>query len=303
MASLTLRHLAGNTWLIPAPAAIGVYVRNGRAVLIDSGNDEEAGRQILKLLNGQGWTLDLIVNTHSNADHIGGNAFLQKKTGCRVAATVPEAAFIANPILEPSFLYGGYPVKALRNKFLMAKPSTVTDIIEAIGPILDTGLEAVPLAGHFFGMIGIRTPDGVLFAADSLFPETILAKYPIFYLYDIREHLASLQRLRELEAAIYVPSHGAPSPEILPLIEANEQRVRQTVSFVESCCTDAPASFETVLERVCGEYGIVLDPNQYVLVGNTIRSILAFLSEEGRLAMIFDGGRLLWGTAADQREA
>lgn len=46
MASLTLRHLAGNTWLIPAPAAIGVYVRDGRAVLIDSGNDEDAGRQI-----------------------------------------------------------------------------------------------------------------------------------------------------------------------------------------------------------------------------------------------------------------
>lgn len=192
-------------------------------------------------------------------------------------------------------------MKALRNKFLMAKPSTVTDIIEATGPILDTGLEAVTLAGHFFGMIGIRTPDGVLFAADSLFPESILAKYPIFYLYDVREHLASLRRLRELDAAIYVPSHGAPSPEIGPLIEANEQRVRQTVSFVESCCA-APASFETVLERVCGEYDIVLDPNQYVLVGNTIRSILAFLSEEGRIAMIFDGGRLLWG-AAEQREA
>ena len=49
--ALNLQKIASNTYLIPAPANIGVYVQDEQAILIDSGNDKEAGRQILKLLN------------------------------------------------------------------------------------------------------------------------------------------------------------------------------------------------------------------------------------------------------------
>ncbi len=34
-----------------------------------------------------------------------------------------------NTILEPSFLYGGYPLAALRHKFLMAQPRSQTQNI------------------------------------------------------------------------------------------------------------------------------------------------------------------------------
>jgi len=122
--ALNLQKIASNTYLIPAPANIGVYVQDEQAILIDSGNDKEAGRQILKLLNEKNWKVKLIINTHSNADHIGGNAFIQNKTECLIAATRIEAAFIQDPILEPSFLYGGFPNARLTNKFLMAHPST-----------------------------------------------------------------------------------------------------------------------------------------------------------------------------------
>ena len=39
--------------------------------------------------------------------------------------------FIKYPELEASFLYGGYQYNALKNKFLQAQPSNVTDIIVA----------------------------------------------------------------------------------------------------------------------------------------------------------------------------
>ena len=155
MAPLTLKQLGESTYIIPSPATIGVWVSSDEATLIDSGNDADAGRQILRLLTERGWNLRMIVCTHSNADHVGGNAFLQKRTGCRIAATPVEAAFVEHPVLEPTLLYGGFPMKSLRNKFLMAKPSTVTDRILEDGLIPGSELRTMPLPGHFLGMIGV----------------------------------------------------------------------------------------------------------------------------------------------------
>ena len=54
-----------------------VRTGEGQAVLIDSGGDDSSGRRIRKALEAEGLTLQAIYNTHSHADHIGGNAFLQ----------------------------------------------------------------------------------------------------------------------------------------------------------------------------------------------------------------------------------
>jgi glyoxylase-like metal-dependent hydrolase (beta-lactamase superfamily II) len=293
MASLTLHHVSGNTCYIPAPTCIGLYEKDGTAVLIDSGNDRDAGRQIAKLLNERGVKLELIVNTHSNADHIGGNAFLQGKTGCRIAATSLESAFINNPLLEPAFLLGGYPFSDIRNKFLMAKGSCVTDVIPSSGSILDTDLEAVPLPGHFFDMIGVRTPDDVVFIADSLFPEHIISKYHAFFLLDIRSHLETLEYLQEIKAHIFIPSHGKPSGDISRLIRINRQKIDEIIGEITAICSK-PLIFDELLSTFCLRYAISIDANQYVLVSSTLRSYLSYLKDEGTVEMMFKDGKPLW---------
>ena len=130
------------TYYIKNPTNIGVYKINENEVfLIDSGNDKDAGKKILKIIDEQGWTVKGIITTHSNADHIGGNKIIQDRTGCKIYATSIEKSFTENPILETSFLYGGYPFKDLRNKFLCAKESNV----ELIDNNLPDGLEVISL--------------------------------------------------------------------------------------------------------------------------------------------------------------
>ena len=170
-----LVQVAENTYYINAPSKIGVYrVSDDDVWLIDSGYDKDAGRKIQKILDAQGWKLTAIINTHSNADHDGGNTLLQNRLNCAVYTTPMELAIVEHPMLEPSFLYGGYPFKKLRNKFLMATPSKGQDIADAPLP---AGMEYFRLPGHFWDMIGVKTPDDVYFMADCVFGENILEKY------------------------------------------------------------------------------------------------------------------------------
>jgi glyoxylase-like metal-dependent hydrolase (beta-lactamase superfamily II) len=294
MAALVLKQLTENTYIIPSPATMGLWVSGNQATLIDAGNDEDAGRQILRLITERGWNLEMIVCTHSNADHVGGNAFLQKRTGCRIAATTIEASFIEHPLLEPTLLYGGFPMKSLRNKFLMAKPSAVTDRIQDDGVIPGSPLRTMPLPGHFVGMIGVGTPDDVWFVADSLFSEHIIEKYPIFYLYDVAEHLKTLGRLRGLQGRWFVPSHAPHTQDIAMLIDANEVRIATTLDVIQRACGDGGASFDVILERVCSTTGINLDMNQYVLVGSAIRSMLAYLVDADQVEPRIKAGIVLW---------
>lgn len=293
MAKLTLQQIKGNTYYIPSPTNVGVYVNGKDAILIDGGSDKEAGKQILRLLDAQDWKLKLILNTHSHADHIGGNAYLQEKTDCQIAASKLEGVFINNPLFEPAFLYGGYPCKDLRNKFLMAKPSVVTEDPLSVEKLLENGLEVISLPGHAFDMVGLKTPDNVFFIADSLIAEQVIMKYHLFFLLDIKSHLATLEQLRTIPADVYVPSHGEPSPQIDALIEVNKAKVYEIITELIKLCLK-PLTVDEVVQKVCTSYDITLNPTQYVLVSSTIRSYLSYLYEEGYLEAVFENGKMTW---------
>jgi glyoxylase-like metal-dependent hydrolase (beta-lactamase superfamily II) len=284
--------IEGRTWVLRGPANVGLFELEGaRALLIDAANDDDGGRKLLKACDALGMSVAQIANTHSNADHCGGNAFIQARTGCGISATRIEAAFIETPLLEPSFLWGGFPPAPLRGKFLMAKPSRVTELLEAPCQVPGTGIQAVPLPGHFFGMVGFLTPDRVFFAADSVASAEILAKYHLFFYYDIAEQLRTLDALGQLEADWVVPSHAAPTRDIRPLAELNRAKILEIAAvLLEACAT--PATPEDLLAHLCARYGIDLNPAQYVLVGSTLRSYVAWLSDRQEVSLGFEAGRM-----------
>jgi len=284
---------SGKTWYIPGHTNLGVFASESGTVLIDSGNDESAGRKILNLLKENDREISLIVNTHSNADHIGGNAFIQKRAECRIAATSIEAAFIEDPWLETSFLWGSYPFRDISGKFLQAQPSHVTDIIPSSGPILDTGLEAEPLPGHFLEMIGVRTPDGVFFIADSLFSSAILDKYGLVVCFDVAGQIRTLEYLEKAEAELFIPSHAEPARDIVPLVRRNMELLEQTRDIILEACAE-PSSREDLLAVLARRFGINLTSAQYILTHITVSAHISFLADEKLLTPVFEEGRMLW---------
>lgn len=279
---------AEHTYYIESPAKIGLVQTGDTVALIDSGSDKEAGRKVRQHLDARGLKLSAIYNTHSNADHIGGNQYLQRQTGCAVYAPGVEAAFTRDPILEPSFLYGGCPPKPLRHKFLLAQPSGVQVLDPKACP-----LEVIPLPGHFFDMVGYRTEDDVVFLADCLSSRETLEKYRVSFVYDVAAYLDTLDRVAAMEAALFVPAHAAATEDIAPLARYNRDQVYAVAEDLLDLLAE-PLVFEEVLRRLFQRYRLTMDFQQYVLVGSTVKSYLTWLLDGGRVTAAFDDCRLLW---------
>ena len=289
-----LIQISEHDYYIQSPAKIGLVRLNDTDVcLIDSGNDKDAGKRVRKLLDANGWRLTAIYNTHSNADHIGGNRYLQEQTGCRIFAPGAERAFTEHTVLEPSFLYGGYPCRELRHKFLMAQESGAESLT---AQALPEGFEIIPLPGHFFDMVGFRTPDGNAYIADCLSSGETLEKYRIGFIYDVGAYLNTLENLKGVRAKLFIPAHAAPAEDLSGLIQYNIDTVNEIAGRIEEICAQ-PASFETLLKRLFDAYGLMMNFEQYVLVGSTVRSYLAWMKDSGRLNASFEDNMLLWSRA------
>ncbi|MCI5901416.1 MAG: MBL fold metallo-hydrolase [Blautia sp.] len=279
------------SYYINCPAKIGVYLADEHNVyLIDSGNDKDAGRKVRQILEKNNWKLKGILSTHSNADHIGGNRYLQNQTGCKIYSGGIEAAFSRYPVLEPSFLYGGYPCKDLRHKFLLAQESEITDFSDEGFP---AEIEIIPLKGHFFDMVGFRTPDQTVFLADCISSKETLDKYAISFIYDVEAYLQTLDKVETMEAAMFVPAHADAGRDMKELVQYNREKVYEVSEFLVETCGEA-LTFEKILQKAFDRYGLTMTFEQYVLVGSTVRSYLSWLKDKGRLSVDFTDHLMRW---------
>ncbi len=290
-----LEQVSDCCYYVNCPAKIGIYrADEARVYLIDSGNDKEAGRKVRQIIEKNGWQLKGILNTHSNADHIGGNHYLQGQTGCPIYAGGIEGAFTKYPILEPSFLYGGYPCEDLRHKFLLAQES---EVLEFTAESFPKEIEVIPLPGHFFHMVGFRTPDNTVFLGDCLSSKGTLEKYGVTFIYDVAAYLDTLDRVAAMEGGVFVPAHAEVGTDMRGLVAVNREKVWEIAGFLLDTCRK-PIIFERILQAVFDRYQLTMNFEQYVLVGSTVRSYLSWLKDKGKMTVVFENNLLLWQSAS-----
>jgi glyoxylase-like metal-dependent hydrolase (beta-lactamase superfamily II) len=295
---MELIQIGENTWYIPGRSNVGYYEEAGKGYLIDSGMDDESGRKLLRILESRDVPLTAIINTHSNADHIGGNSFIQKRTGCKIWTTRFEALITESPSIEPLFLWGAFPFSGIRNKFMEAKPSKA-EVISNEGIIMDTNLIAVPLPGHFLDMIGVITPDNVFFVADSLFDPAVIKKYLFIVMLDIASAYRTFDLILKNNSALwFVPSHAEPVNDVKPLVEANRNAIHSLSEEILAACA-TPSSKEEILVALASKHGIEMDASHFLLNQASVASHLTWLSEKGLIEHFMDGFRLLWRKKAN----
>jgi glyoxylase-like metal-dependent hydrolase (beta-lactamase superfamily II) len=292
-----MKQILGNSYYFPSQVVIGGYKVDNQLLLIDSGNDDSSVRKAYRDFGDI--QIIGVLNTHSHADHCGGNAFIQNRFSAPIYAPSIEHAFIEAPILEPTYLYGAYPLQTLQNKFLMAKPSSVTHIITEEKPISinfdgDTHLfEPIALKGHSPNQFGYRTPDDILYLGDALIGSEIVAKHPLIFTYDVTEHLNSLDKLKSLSARGYVIAHGGYVEEIETIIVSNYNALMETQAIIHDLVANASCTFDALHQNLSEKYDLIENVSQNLLNRSVIHAHVKRLVDNGDLEITVDTGKLM----------
>ncbi len=285
-----LKRVGEHAYYIAAPTNIGVYEYGGRCCLIDAGGDSGAAEAVLSLISERGWTLEKVFCTHSHADHTGGCSTLRERTGCEVYAPGVCASVLRYSYLQPVTLFGGCPMREMRSKFVTAKPCECMELTESALP---AGLTFEHIDGHDFEQTAFGTSDGVWFTADCAVDGSVIERYKISFLYDIAEHLRSLERLKSFGGRLFIPSHSEPLTNIAELAEENIRNVHEVAAVIKRLLK-TPLTIDGLIEKLFAEFGIKLYLMQYELIGSTARSYLSWLKEKGEVGCVFEGCKLLW---------
>ena len=80
-------------------------------------------------------------------------------------------------------------------------------------------------------MVGFRTKENAVFLADCLSSRETLEKYRVSFLTDVKSYLETLERVTNMDAAIFVPSHAETTDNIPDLAQYNMDKVHEINVF------------------------------------------------------------------------
>lgn len=265
---------------------MGLDEGNG-VILFDTGLDESVAKKIDKSI---GKPVSTIINSHSHADHIGGNHYFQKKYNSKVYVANQEISFVTNPELEPSLLNGGFWEAIKKDKFLSAKPSKAEPLDHNF--LKSKGIEVIELSGHSPSLTGFKI-DSIIYLSDAVFSTEIIEKYKVLYLYDVSRFIISLTKIEETPFEIGVICHKGifTKEELKTIIEVN----RNHTSLIKNMLIESAnnSSDYEITKYLMDKLNIDPTLTIYLLILSTIRGYLSTLQNEGVLEPIFDKG-VLW---------
>lgn len=287
-----LKQLTENTFYYEAYTNVGVYRLNeSEVVLIDSCDHKRMVRGLDCILEEMGLTVNTIISTHCHVDHICGNRHFKEKYGCRILCTRLEQGYIYKPDMEPDFYNVGLSCDKEKNPFYGIEPSEAEVITK---DNLPEGFEIISLPGHSFDMIGVRTPDDVVFLADAVLSKNTWENYKLPFFYSVNKAMETLENISKLEARFFVPSHNAPVEDIKELAQYNIEKLKEKKQMVFELCESQ--SFESLFELVVKDQEIEMKTPKYCMYAVMVRNFLQALIERDKIYTVYENSRMIYHT-------
>ncbi|UOD35626.1 MBL fold metallo-hydrolase [Deferribacteraceae bacterium V6Fe1] len=274
-------------FIIDSGALNTIFIDTGDGVtLFDTCLSVDAAKKLSKTI---GKDVVAILNTHSHADHIGGNSFFENRNNCKTYIHKNELSFCSLPELESALLYGGASFKKGKSKFLCAKPLTNVSTFEN-----HTNLKAevIELFGHSPGHCGFKI-NNILYAGDAIFSKEVIEKHKILYLYDVEEYVNSLNKLKNTDFEYIVFCHKG----VLSKDDTNgliDENIKHT-EFISGMITDTLkkmlyANADDISAKIMNVLNIPFEAEYFLLVSSTIKGYLKYLEKLEKVTAIIDNG-------------
>ena len=184
-----------------------VLHERGEAVVVDSGYGAHAVQTVALVERAlAGKKLARLVNTHCHSDHMGGNAAIQRKFGCRTSIPEGEAPLI-DRWDDQALILAIADQRAERFRY----DDTFRD-----GDALEMGgLEwrVIAAPGHDTHAVMFHSPEArLLISGDALWENGFGVVFPQLFGRDtaLAETRATLEAIARLEVDTVIPGHGRP---------------------------------------------------------------------------------------------
>ncbi len=287
-----LRHIKGNTYYFEAYTNVGVYqLSDSEVILIDSCDHMRMVKCLDGILQQKSLKVRTILSTHCHVDHICGNKYFYDKYGCELLSSKTEKGFIAVPDLEPKLYYNGLDVNELSNPFFGIDASESEAFTKENIP---EGFEIISLPGHSFEMVGVRTPDGVVFLADSVLSHSTWEGHKMPFFYNVNKAIDTMKSIMTFEGDVFVPSHDVVQSDIKELCLYNIEKLQQLKATVYSLSEGR--SFEELFDSVMKALGLEIKTSRYAMYAQMLRNVQQALVEEGKLYGLLENNRLVYHT-------
>ncbi len=257
----------GNAWAL----------RHGdRLVLIDTGyaspRSMEHVERALEQVGHRVEDIELIVCTHAHSDHCGNAATIAARTGAEVWMH-PDRAHMTLGAEDPEAarkrrfevaLTSGVPREPLERwmEDRAQLPSGIAEPLEVSrelvpGVVVDTDLgplEVVETPGHAPSHVCLHQPGrSILISGDH-----VLGRVSLFFEHGfspdpVGEYLASLDRVRGLEARLCLAGHARPFTDVAGHIDAHRAKTFESLARTHAAVGAGPATAYDLAARLYGD--------------------------------------------------